>query len=57
MTTWQNRTETTKRSGSIYVGITRAKRLAVFAVPCAFGDRLKGTSGNFTRVNFQLHAL
>jgi DNA helicase-2/ATP-dependent DNA helicase PcrA len=55
MTTWHNRTDDEPKR-VIYVGITRAKRLAVIAVPSAFGDRVRGLL-EVTQVNLQVHAL
>jgi len=55
LTAWQNCTEHEPKR-VIYVGITRAKKLGVIAVPAAFGDRLRSLL-EVPRVNFRIHVL
>ncbi len=55
LTAWQNRTDDEPKR-VIYVGITRAKKLGVIAVPAAFVDRLRGLL-EVANVNFRVHAL
>ena len=49
---WQNRTEDEAKR-VIYVGITRAKRLGVIALPILYGERLRIILED-ARVNFQM---
>jgi len=53
LTTWQNRTDDEAKR-VIYVGITRAKKLVVIAVPAAYGDRVRGLL-EAAHVNFRVH--
>ena len=55
LTAWHDCTEHEPKR-VIYVGVTRAKKLAAIAVPTAFGDRLGGLL-EAARVNFRIHAL
>ena len=55
LTAWHNRTEHEPKR-VIYVGITRAKKLGVVAVPAAFGDRVRGLL-EVAKVNFRIQAL
>jgi DNA helicase II / ATP-dependent DNA helicase PcrA len=52
LTTWQNRTDGEAKR-VIYVGITRAKRLCVIAVPAAYGDRVRNLL-DVNHVNFRI---
>jgi superfamily I DNA/RNA helicase len=55
LTAWQNRTDDEAKR-VIYVGVTRAKRLCVIAVPSAYGDRMRGLL-EAAHVNFVVHAI
>jgi len=55
MVSWQNRTDDEPKR-VIYVGITRAKKLCVIAVPAANWDRVRGLL-DAARINHQIHPL
>jgi DNA helicase II / ATP-dependent DNA helicase PcrA len=55
LTTWQNRADNEPKR-VIYVGITRAKKLGVVAIPAAFADRVNGLL-EVAQVNVRVHAL
>jgi len=53
LSAWQNRTDDEPKR-VIYVGITRAKKLVVIAVPTAHGDRVRHFL-DVAQVNFRIH--
>jgi hypothetical protein len=55
LTAWHDRTDDEPKR-VIYVGITRAKKLGVLAVPAACGGRVTGILEE-AQVNFRIHAL
>lgn len=55
LTAWQDSTEHEPKR-VIYVGVTRAKKLAVIALPTAFSDRLRALL-EAARVSFRMHSL
>jgi DNA helicase-2/ATP-dependent DNA helicase PcrA len=55
LSTWQNRTDDEAKR-VIYVGITRAKKLCVVAVPSAHGDRVRRLLET-ANVNFLVHVI